>query len=60
MKPGCLALIFSKAIQKLGRPLILHVDQMIQFTLDEYRVRGLSTEAVFNQRCVPIDEYLNL
>jgi hypothetical protein len=33
---------------------------MVQFTLDEYRVDGLSTEAVFNQRCAHIDDYMNL
>ena len=57
---GFLSLDISKAVHQLGWHPVLDIDTMIQFALDEYRVKGLSTEAVFNQRCAHIDEYMNL
>jgi CDP-glucose 4,6-dehydratase len=57
---GFLSLDISKAVHQLGWHPVLDIETMIQFTLDEYRVDGLSTEAVFNQRCAHIDEYMNL
>jgi len=57
---GFLSLDISKAVHQLGWHPVLDIDTMIQFTLDEYSVDGLSTEAVFNQRCAHIDEYMNL
>jgi hypothetical protein len=38
----------------------MDIDTMIRFTLDEYMIEGLSEDAVFNQRCAHIDEYMNL
>ena len=57
---GFLSLDISKAVHQLGWHPVLDIETMVQFTLDEYRVDGLSTEAVFNQRCAHIDEYMNL
>jgi CDP-glucose 4,6-dehydratase len=57
---GFLSLDISKAVHHLGWHPVLDIDTMIRFTLTEYRVDGLSKEAVFNQRCAHIDEYMNL
>jgi CDP-glucose 4,6-dehydratase len=57
---GLLSLDISKAVHKLGWYPVLDIDTMIQFTLDEYRIQDLSTDAVYNQRCAHIDEYMNL
>jgi CDP-glucose 4,6-dehydratase len=57
---GFLSLDISKAVHQLGWHPVLDIDTMIRFTLEEYRVDGLSKEAVFNQRCAHIDEYMNL
>jgi CDP-glucose 4,6-dehydratase len=57
---GFLSLDISKAVHQLGWHPVLDIETMVQFTLDEYSVDGLSTEAVFNQRCAHIDEYMNL
>jgi CDP-glucose 4,6-dehydratase len=57
---GFLSLDITKAVHQLGWHPVLDIETMIQFTLDEYRVDGLSTEAVFNQRYSHIDEYMNL
>jgi CDP-glucose 4,6-dehydratase len=57
---GFLSLDISKAVHQLGWHPVLDIETMIQFTLDEYRVEGFSTEAVFKQRCAHIDEYMNL
>ena len=57
---GFLSLDISKAVHQLGWHPVLDIDTMIRFTLNEYRVNDLSTEAVFNQRCAHIDEYMNL
>lgn len=56
---GFLSLDISKAVHKLGWHPVLDIDTMVQFTLGEYRVDGLSAETVFNQRCAHIDEYMN-
>jgi len=55
-----LSLDITKAVHQLGWHPVMDIETMIQFTLDEYRVDGLSTEAVFNQRYSHIDEYMNL
>jgi len=57
---GFLSLDISKAVHQLGWHPVLDIDTMIQFTLDEYKIKNLSTEAVFNQRCAHIAEYMNL
>jgi CDP-glucose 4,6-dehydratase len=57
---GFLSLDVSKAVHHLGWHPVLDIDTMIQFTLDEYRIEGMSAESVFNQRCAHIDEYMNL
>jgi CDP-glucose 4,6-dehydratase len=57
---GFLSLDISKAVYQLGWHPVLDIDTMVQFTLDEYRVDGLSTDAVFNQRYAHIDEYMNM
>lgn len=57
---GFLSLDISKAVHHLGWHPVLDVDTMIQFTLDEYKVDGLPTKAVFDQRSSHIDEYMNL
>jgi CDP-glucose 4,6-dehydratase len=57
---GFLSLDISKAVHYLGWQPVLDIDTMIQLTLDEYRVDGLSTKAVFDQRCAHIDEYMSL
>ena len=57
---GFLSLDISKAVHQLGWHPVLDIETMVQFTLDEYRIKGLSKEAVFNQRCAHIDEYINL
>jgi len=57
---GIISLDISKAVHHLGWHPVLGIDTMVQFTLDEYGVEGLSTDAVFTQRCAHIDEYMNL
>jgi CDP-glucose 4,6-dehydratase len=57
---GFLSLDISKAVYQLGWHPVLDIETMIQFTLDEYRVDGMSAEEIFNQRCGHIDEYMNL
>jgi len=57
---GFLSLDISKAVHQLDWHPVLDIDTMIQFTLEEYLLDGLSTEAVFNQRCAHIDEYMDL
>ena len=57
---GFLSLDISKAVHQLGWHPVLDIDTMVRFTLDEYRVKDLPTEAVFSQRCAHIDEYMNL
>jgi CDP-glucose 4,6-dehydratase len=56
---GFLSLDISKAVHQLGWHPVLDVDTMIQFTLDEYRVKNLAAEAVFSQRSAHIDDYMN-
>jgi len=57
---GFLSLDITKAVHQLGWHPVLDIETMIQFTLDEYSVDGLSTKLVFNQRCAHIDEYMRL
>jgi CDP-glucose 4,6-dehydratase len=57
---GFLSLDISKAVHHLGWHPVLDIDTMVQFTLDEYKLEGLSTEAVFNQRSAHIEKYMNL
>jgi len=57
---GFLSLDISKAFHTLGWHPVMDIDMMIQFTLDEYRIEGLSEDSIFNQRCAHINEYMNL
>ena len=57
---GLLSLDISKAIHKLNWHPILDVDTMIRLTLDEYAIKNLTPEMVFDQRCAHIDEYMDL
>lgn len=57
---GYLSLDISKAIHQLNWHPVLDVDAMIHFTLDEYAIENLTLEAVFDQRCAHIDEYMAL
>ena len=57
---GFLSLDISKAVNKLRWHPVMDIDAMIQFTLDEYRIEGLSEDAVFAQRCAHIEKYMNL
>jgi len=57
---GFLSLDISKAIHQLGWHPVLDIDTMIQFTLDEYKIKNLTPDTIFNQRCAHIDEYMNL
>ena len=57
---GLLSLDISKAIHQLNWHPVLDVDTMVRLTLDEYAIKGLTPEAIFDQRCTHIDEYMNL
>ena len=57
---GCLSLDISKAVHQLGWHPVLDIDTMVRLTLDDYKIKNLTTEAIFNQRCAHIDEYMNL
>nr|WP_320161292.1 CDP-glucose 4,6-dehydratase [uncultured Methanoregula sp.] len=57
---GFISLDISKAVHQLGWHPVLALDTMVQFTLDEYKIKDLSPKAIFNQRCAHIDEYMNL
>ena len=57
---GLLSLDISKAIYQLNWHPVLGIDAMIHLTLDEYNIKNLTTEAVFDQRCAHIDEYMDL
>lgn len=57
---GFLSLDISKAIHHLDWHPVLDIDTMVQFTLDEYRIEGLSEDAVFEERSAHIDEYISL
>lgn len=55
-----LVLDISKAMQELKWRPVLPLKKTVQFTLDEYRIDGMSEDAVFNQRSAHIDEYMNI
>ncbi len=57
---GLLSLDISKAIHQLNWHPVLDVDTMVRLTLDEYAIKDLTPEAIFDQRCTHIDEYINL
>ena len=57
---GFLSLDISKAFYLLGWHPVMDIESMIQFTLDEYSIDGLSTEKILNQRYAHIEEYMNL
>jgi len=55
-----LALDINKAARLLKWNPVLPLKKSVQFTTDEYRIGGLSEDAVFNQRFAHIDEYMNI
>ena len=55
-----LSLDISKAVHLLGWYPALDIDTTVQYTLDEYCINGLSTDAIIQQRYAHIDEYMNL
>jgi CDP-glucose 4,6-dehydratase len=55
-----LTLDINKAVQRLHWYPVLSLPKTIQFTLDEYMIDDLSTDAVFQQRSRHIDEYMTL
>lgn len=57
---GLLHLDISKAVNKLNWYPVLDFKQTIQFSIDEYRVDGLNSEEIFNQRVNHIEKYIEL
>jgi CDP-glucose 4,6-dehydratase len=55
-----LTLDISKAAHILHWHPVLSLEQALKYTIDEYRVDGWPAEAVFNQRCAHIDEYMDI
>jgi CDP-glucose 4,6-dehydratase len=55
-----LVLDINKAVHLLNWKPVLSLKKSMQFTVDEYRIEGLSEEAVYNQRSAHIDEYMNI
>jgi CDP-glucose 4,6-dehydratase len=55
-----LHLDISKATHLLHWHPVLKLKKALQLTLDEYRIQGWSEDAVFNQRCAHIDEFMSL
>jgi CDP-glucose 4,6-dehydratase len=50
----------SKAINKLKWYPVLDFKQTVQFSIDEYRVDGLNSKEIFNQRVNHINKYIEL
>jgi CDP-glucose 4,6-dehydratase len=57
---GILTLDINKAVHILDWYPVLSLHKSIQFTIDEYSIDNLSTDAVFEQRSRHIDEYMLL
>jgi CDP-glucose 4,6-dehydratase len=55
-----LMLDINKAIHQLHWQPVLPLQKALQFTLDEYRVQGMTQDEVLNQRQDHIDEYMKL
>ncbi|MEK6529018.1 MAG: CDP-glucose 4,6-dehydratase [Nitrospirota bacterium] len=55
-----LHLDISKAVNKLDWYPVLDFKQTIQFSIDEYRVDGLNSKEIFNQRINHINKYIEL
>jgi CDP-glucose 4,6-dehydratase len=55
-----LVLDINKAVHLLNWNPVLPLKKSIQFTVDEYRIEGLSEDAVYNQRSAHIEEYMNI
>jgi CDP-glucose 4,6-dehydratase len=55
-----LVLDINKAVHLLKWHPVLTLKKSVQFTIDEYRIDGLSEDAVFKERSAHIDEYMNL
>jgi CDP-glucose 4,6-dehydratase len=55
-----LVLDINKAVRLLNWNPVLPLKKSIQFTVDEYRIDGLSEDTVFTQRSAHIDEYMHL
>ncbi len=57
---GILHLDISKAVNKLGWYPVLDFRQTIKLAIEEYKVDGISSDEIFNQRIEHIDEYIEL
>jgi CDP-glucose 4,6-dehydratase len=55
-----LMLDISKAIHRLHWHPVLSLRDALRFTLDEYRISGMTPEGIFRQRNAHIDEYLTI
>jgi CDP-glucose 4,6-dehydratase len=55
-----LSLDISKALHVLHWHPALSLEQALIYTIDEYRIGGLAEDEVFRQRCMHIDEYMDL
>jgi CDP-glucose 4,6-dehydratase len=57
---GILHLDISKAVNKLGWYPVLDFKQAIKLAIEEYKVDGMSSEEIFNQRIEHINKYIEL
>ncbi|MGA2911977.1 MAG: CDP-glucose 4,6-dehydratase [Methanoregula sp.] len=57
---GMLVLDINKAVHLLNWNPVLPLKKSLQFTIEEYRIVGLSEDAVYHQRSAHIDEYMNI
>jgi CDP-glucose 4,6-dehydratase len=57
---GYLSLDISKALRELRWQPVMDIDTMIQYTLDEYSIGGMTPAEIFAQRCRHIDEYTSM
>jgi CDP-glucose 4,6-dehydratase len=57
---GMLILDINKAVHQLKWHPVLTFEKSVQFTIDEYRIDGLTDDEVYQQRSAHIEEYMNL
>jgi CDP-glucose 4,6-dehydratase len=57
---GILHLDISKAVNKLGWYPVLDFKQAIKLAIEEYKVDGMSSDEIFNQRIEHINKYIEL
>ena len=57
---GLLQLDISKAVNKLNWCPVLDFIQTVTFSIEEYRIDGLSSDKIFNQRINHINKYIEL